>query len=171
MFETHRCGCLQADDEFRLCFRSVREGQSRSGKELSTAMQTFINLPVKDLAKATEFFGALGFTFDEQFTDENATRMIVSEETSVMLEVEPFFAGFIAPQEVADTSRSREVLVGLSAESREQVDDLADKALAAGGQAVGEPDDQGFMYMRGFRDLDGHQWSFIYMDFSAIPEQ
>ena len=134
------------------------------------AMKTFINLPVKDLARTTEFFEKLGFTFDQQFTDENATRMIVSEDSSVMLVVEPFFEGFIGDQKIADTSQSREVLVGLSTESREQVDDLADKALAAGGQAVGEPDDQGFMYMRGFRDLDGHQWSFIHMDFSAIPE-
>jgi predicted lactoylglutathione lyase len=134
------------------------------------AMQTFVNLPVKDLSKATDFFGKLGFSFDQQFTDENATRMIVSDDSSVMLVVEPFFKGFITPQDIADTSRSREVIVGLSAESREQVDDLADKALAAGAQALGEPEDQGFMYMRGFRDLDGHQWSFIYMDMSAIPE-
>jgi uncharacterized protein len=133
-------------------------------------MQTFVNLPVKELAKATEFFTKLGFSFDPQFTDENATRMIVSDDTSVMLVVEPFFKGFIEPQDIADTSRSREVIVGLSAESREQVDELADKALAAGAQALGEPDDQGYMYMRGFRDLDGHQWSFIYMDMSAIPE-
>jgi uncharacterized protein len=134
------------------------------------AMNTFINLPVKDLGKATEFFSRLGFSFDRQFTDENATRMIISDDTSVMLEVEPFFQSFIAPRDIADTSRNHEVIVGLSADSREQVDDLAEKALAAGGEALGEPDDQGFMYMRGFRDLDGHQWSFIYMDMSAIPE-
>ena len=132
-------------------------------------MQTFVNLPVKDLAKAREFFTALGFSFDPEFTDENATRMIISDDTSVMLAVEPFFRGFIEPQEIADTSRTKEVIVGLSAESREQVDELAEKALAAGGEALGEPDDQGFMYMRGFRDLDGHQWSFIHMDMSAIP--
>jgi predicted lactoylglutathione lyase len=138
-------------------------------KELAMATQTFVNLPVKDLTKATEFFTKLGFSFDEQFTDENATRMIVSDDTSVMLVVEPFFKGFITPQDITDTSKSREVIVGLSAESREQVDDLADKALAAGGQSLGEPEDEGFMYMRGFRDLDGHQWSFIYMDMSAIP--
>jgi predicted lactoylglutathione lyase len=131
-------------------------------------MQTFINLPVKDLARATEFFNAIGFSFDPEFTDENATRMVVGDETSVMLVVEPFFKSFIEPQEIADTSKSREVIVGLSAESREQVDELADKALAAGGQALGEPEDQGFMYMRGFSDLDGHQWSFIHMDMSAI---
>jgi len=134
------------------------------------AMKTFVNLPVKNLTKTTEFFTKLGFSFDPQFTDENATRMIISDDTSVMLAVEPFFKGFITPQDIADTSTSREVIVGLSTERREQVDDLADKALAAGGQAMGEPADQGFMYMRGFRDLDGHQWSFIYMDMSAIPE-
>jgi len=135
------------------------------------AMQTFINLPVKDLSRASEFFAQLGFSFDEQFTDENATRMIVSDDTPVMLLAEPFFQGFTSPQEIADTSRSREVIVGLSAESREQVDDLADRALAAGGEALGEPQDDGFMYMRGFRDVDGHQWSFIHMDISAIPQQ
>jgi predicted lactoylglutathione lyase len=132
-------------------------------------MQTFINLPVKDLGKATEFFSAIGFSFDPQFTDENATRMILGDETSVMLAVEPFFAGFVAPQAVADTSAAREVVVGLAAESREQVDELTDRALAAGARSLGEPDDQGFMYMRGFRDLDGHQWSFIHMDMSALP--
>jgi uncharacterized protein len=132
---------------------------------------TFINLPVKDLAKSTEFFTRLGFSFDPMFTDENATRMIISDDTSVMLAVEPFFKGFIEPQELVDTSKSREVLVGLSAESREEVDDLADKALAAGAEGLGEPEDDGFMYMRGFRDLDGHQWSFIYMDMSAVAQQ
>jgi uncharacterized protein len=134
------------------------------------AMMTFINLPVKDLPKAKEFFTKVGFSFDEQFSDENASRMIVSDEASVMLEVEPFFETFIAPQKVADTATSREVIVGLSAESREHVDELTAKALAAGAEELGEPDDQGFMYMRGFRDLDGHQWSFIHMDVSAIPE-
>jgi predicted lactoylglutathione lyase len=134
------------------------------------ATKTFVNLPVKDLSRATEFFTAIGFSFDPEFTDENATRMIISEDTSIMLAVEPFFKGFIEPQDIADTSRSREVIVGLSAESREQVDDLAEKAIAAGGQALGEPEDQGFMYMRGFLDLDGHQWSFIHMDMSAVPE-
>ncbi|HWL32888.1 MAG TPA: VOC family protein [Gaiellaceae bacterium] len=134
------------------------------------AMKTFINLPVKDLPKSTDFFGKLDFEFDPQFTDENATRMIISDDASVLLVVEPFFKGFIEPQDITDPSTSREVIVGLSAESREQVDDLADKAVAAGAQALGEPDDQGFMYMRGFRDLDGHQWSFIYMDLSAVSE-
>jgi uncharacterized protein len=132
---------------------------------------TFINLPVKNLAKATEFFTKLGFSFDPMFTDENATRMIINDETSAMLVTEPFFKGFIEPQDIADTAKSREVLVGLSAESREEVDELSDKALVAGAQGLGEPEDDGFMYMRGFRDLDGHQWSFVYMDMSAVVAQ
>lgn len=135
------------------------------------ATLTFINLPVADLGKATEFFTKVGFSFDPEFTDENATRMIVSDETSVMLAVQPFFKNFIAPLDIADTSKSREVIVGLSADSREQVDDLTDKALAAGAQALGGPQDDGFMYMRGFTDLDGHQWSFIYMDMEAVAAQ
>ncbi len=132
--------------------------------------QTFINLPVRDLAKATEFFTTVGFEFDPVFTDDNATRMIINENTSVMLAVEPFFRGFVSPQDIADTSKAREVIVGLSADTREQVDDLVDKALAAGGEGLGDAQDDGFMYMRGFLDLDGHQWSFIYMDMSAIPQ-
>ena len=134
------------------------------------ATMTFINLPVKDLSKTTDFFSALGFEFDPQFTDENGTRMIISEDTSAMLIAEPFFQSFIEPHAIADSSKSNEVIVGLSAESKGQVDDLTDKALAAGAESLGDADDQGFMYMRGFRDLDGHQWSFIWMDMSAIPE-
>jgi uncharacterized protein len=133
------------------------------------ATQTFVNLPVKDLARATEFFRAIGFSFDPQFTDENATRMVISDETSVMLVAEPFFKGFIEPQNIADTSTTREVIMGLSAESREEVDNLADRAVTAGAEALGDPIEDDFMYMRGFRDPDGHQWSFIYMDMSAIP--
>jgi uncharacterized protein len=125
--------------------------------------------PCEGRGKAREFFTSIGFSFDDHFTDENATRMIVSGDTSVMLLVGHFFEGFIAPQDVADTSRSREVIVGLSSDSRQHVDELTDKALAAGANELGEPQDEGFMYMRGFRDLDGPQWSFIDMDLSAIP--
>lgn len=97
--------------------------------------------------------------------------MVVSDDVSIMLATESFFKGFIAPQDIADTATTREVIVGLSAETREQVDELVGKALAAGALGLGEAQDDGFMYMRGFRDLDGHQWSFIHMDMSAIPQQ
>jgi uncharacterized protein len=113
------------------------------------AMKTFINLPVKDLTKTTEFFSKLGFSFNQQFTDENATCMIISDDSYAMLVVEPFFKGFI-PGDIADTSQSQEVLVGLSTDRREQVDDLTNKAIAAGAEPLGDPQDDGFMYMRGF---------------------
>jgi uncharacterized protein len=134
------------------------------------AMKTFVNLPVKDLAKTREFFAGLGFSFNEQFSDENAACMIISDDAYAMLVVEPFFQGF-TQKAIADTSTASEVIVGLSAESKEQVDDLADKALAAGAEALGEPLDDGVMYMRGFRDLDGHQWSFLHLDMAALAEQ
>jgi predicted lactoylglutathione lyase len=144
--------------------------QSRIEKEATMSTKTFVNLPVKDLAKTSEFFTKLGFSFNQQFGDENTACMVISDEAYAMLHVEPVFKEF-TQQDVTDTSKSREVIVGLSAESREQVDQLVDRALAAGGQPFGEPEDQGFMYMRAFRDLDGHQWSSIYMDMSAIPGQ
>jgi predicted lactoylglutathione lyase len=132
--------------------------------------KTFVNLPVRDAAKATEFFTALGFSFNEQFSDENTKCMVISDDAYAMLQVEPVFRTFIQ-QDVTDTAKSREVIVGLSAETRDEVDDLVEKAVGAGGQELGEPDDQGFMYMRAFRDLDGHQWSSIYMDMSSVAEQ
>ena len=125
--------------------------------------QTFINLPVKDLAKATEFFTRVGFEFDPMLTDGNTTRMILGDGASAILATEPLFAGFIAPRAVADTETTREVIVGVSAESREEVDDRVDKAVAAGAQSLGDAQDDGFMYMRGFLDLDGHQWSFVHL--------
>jgi predicted lactoylglutathione lyase len=132
--------------------------------------KTFVNLPVKDVAKTVEFFTTLGFSFNQQFSDENTKCMVISDDAYAMLHAEPAFKSF-TQQDITDTSKSREVIVGLSAASREQVDDVLDKVVGGGGQALGDPVDEGFMYMRAFRDLDGHQWSFIYMDMSAMPEQ
>lgn len=134
------------------------------------SMNTFVNLPVKDLTKSIEFFTALGFSFNQQFSDQNTGCMVISDDTYAMLHSEPVFKGF-TQQDITDTSKSREVILGLSAESREQVDDLVDKAVRGGGQSLGEPVDQGFMYMRAFCDLDGHQWSSIHMNMTALPEQ
>ncbi|NED95357.1 glyoxalase/bleomycin resistance/extradiol dioxygenase family protein [Phytoactinopolyspora alkaliphila] len=131
-------------------------------------MKTFINLPVKDLGKTVEFFTSVGFAFDPRFTDGNATCMIISDDSYAMLLVEPMFQNF-TQKDVVDTARSREVIIGLSADSKQHVDDLTQKAIAAGATELGEPQDDGFMYMRGFSDLDGHQWSFIFMDMSAVP--
>ncbi|WP_326596092.1 VOC family protein [Streptomyces sp. NBC_01803] len=126
----------------------------------------FVNLPVKDLERSKTFFGKLGYSFNPQFTDENAACLVISDTIFAMLLVEPFFRTF-TKKEIADPATSTTVIIALSAESREQVDDLADRALAAGGQPAMEPQDQGFMYGRSFLDPDGHQWEIIWMDPAA----
>ncbi|MBO9610996.1 MAG: VOC family protein [Paenibacillaceae bacterium] len=130
--------------------------------------QIFVNLPVKDLDRAVAFWTALGFSFNPQFTDENATSMLVGENIFVMLLVEPYFQGF-TPKPVSDATRQTEVLVALSLESREAVDALVDKALAAGGTETQPARDLGFMYQRSFADPDGHQWEPFFMAPDAIP--
>jgi uncharacterized protein len=129
----------------------------------------FVNLPVKDLCKSVEFFTELGFSFNPQFTDETATGMIVAENIFVMLLTEAKFKGF-TPKEICDATKSTEVLVCLSAESREKVDDLVRKAVAAGGSTYNEPQDHGFMYGHGFQDLDGHIWELMYMEPAAAHQ-
>ena len=122
----------------------------------------FVNLPVHDLGTSAAFFAALGFTFAPQFTDENATAMVVSDLGIVMLLTTPFFSTFTT-KEVASAAVT-EVTVGLSAESREDVDALVDRALSLGATACGEAQDHGFMYGRSFYDLDGHLWDLLWMD-------
>ncbi len=128
------------------------------------ATQIFVNLPVKNLDKSVEFFTALGYTFNPQFTDQNATCMIVSEDhIYVMLLVESFFKTF-TPKPIADAAKSTEVLVCLSCESRDKVDEMVRMAVAAGGTTPTKPQDHGFMYQHGYQDLDGHMWELIHMD-------
>jgi uncharacterized protein len=131
------------------------------------ATKIFVNLPVKNLSRSVEFFTKLGYTFNPQFTDENATCMIVGEDIFVMLLVEPFFKSF-TKKDIADTSKSSEVIIALSSDSKEKVDELVNKAVAAGATTPNEKQDQGFMYSWGFQDLDGHLWETIYMDPNAI---
>jgi predicted lactoylglutathione lyase len=114
-----------------------------------------------------EFFGRLGFKFHPQFTDETATGMIVSDNIFVMLLTESKFRSFI-PNEICDATRCTEVLVCLSCDSREEVNDLVRKAVAAGGRIYSEPQDHGFMYGHGFRDPDGHIWELIFMEPGAV---
>jgi len=127
----------------------------------------FVNLPVKNLDKSIAFFTQLGFTFNAQFTDENATCMIISEDIFVMLLTENFFKSF-TKKPIADATKSTEVILALSADSREQVDELVNKAFAAGATSSMFDQDQGFMYGRSFQDLDGHLWEVMYMDPNAI---
>ncbi|HSC39340.1 MAG TPA: VOC family protein [Chitinophagaceae bacterium] len=133
------------------------------------ATKMFLNLPVKNLPKSIAFFTRLGFTFNAQFTDDKATCMIIGEDIFVMLLVEPFFLGFTKKQ-ICDTAKSNEAIIGLSADSKAKTDEMADKAIKAGATAIGEPNDQGFMYSRSFHDLDGHFWEVFYMDPAAISQ-
>jgi len=126
------------------------------------ARKMFVNLPVKDLKKSIGFFTKLGFTFNPQFSDETATCMIVSEDIFVMLLTHDKFKSF-TPKAICDATKSTEVLVCLSCESRENVDDMVRQAVDAGGTTYNQPQDHGFMYGHGFQDLDGHIWELIYM--------
>jgi predicted lactoylglutathione lyase len=134
------------------------------------ATKIFVNLPVKDLKKSIAFFTKLGFAFNPQFTDETATCMIVGEDIFVMLLTHAKFKTF-TPHPICDATQSTEVLVCLSSESRERVDEMVRKAVAAGGQVFRQPEDHGFMYEHGFQDLDGHIWELVHMDPSAIKQR
>lgn len=131
--------------------------------------QIYVNLPVKDLQRSIEFFTRLGYSFDERFTNENATCMIVGRNMAVMLLAEPFFKAFIGEKAISDAHASAEVLVCLSCASREEVDTLVAKAQEAGGRIPRPPQDHGFMYGHAFEDLDGHIWELMHM--AQLAEQ
>ncbi|WP_163103087.1 VOC family protein [Peribacillus alkalitolerans] len=130
----------------------------------------FVNLPVENLNQSIEFFTQLGFEFNPQFTDENATCMIVSENIFVMLLVESYFKSF-TKKDIPDTSNSKEVILALSANSRDQVNEIVNKALEAGAKPSNDPIDHGFMYGWSFQDLDGHIWELFYMEESAVNQE
>jgi predicted lactoylglutathione lyase len=133
------------------------------------ATKIFVNLPVKDLDKTIEFFTKLGFTFNPQFTDENATCMIIDKDSFVMLLVEKFYKTF-TNKGICDTTKDTEVIVALSAESREKVDQIINKVIEAGGKEPQTPQDYGWMYGRSFEDINGHLWEIIHMD-ESIKEK
>ena len=133
------------------------------------ATKIFVNLPVKNLSKTIEFFTKLGFKFNPQFTDETGTCMIVGDDIFVMLLTHEKFKIF-TPKAISDATKSTEVIVALSAESRGQVDGMVRKAVAAGGTTYNKPQDHGLMYGHGFQDLDGHIWEIFWMDPSTIKQ-
>jgi predicted lactoylglutathione lyase len=131
------------------------------------ARMIFVNLPVLDLRRSTDFFAALGFRFDEHFTDDSAACMLLSDHACVMLLVRTFFAG-LTTKDVADAEVSTEAVLALSAASRAEVDALAERALALGARPAVAPDDGGYLYGRSFYDLDGHAWQLLWTDPSAV---
>lgn len=124
--------------------------------------QIFLTLPVASVPKSVAFFQALGFALNPQFSDDTAACIVVNEHTSVMLGTHEKFCTF-TPKAVCDTSKAVEVLISLSCDTRERVDELVAKALAAGGTTHDEPEDLGFMYSHSFIDLDGHGWGVLYL--------
>jgi len=133
----------------------------------TAARKIFVNLPVRDLKKSMAFFSALGFTYNSKFTDENAACMVISDDAFAMLLAEPFFRTF-TKREPCDTTRHTEALIALSCSSRDEVDDLVKKAMAAGGTHAMDATDHGFMYTWSFYDLDGHHWEVFWMDPAAV---
>jgi uncharacterized protein len=134
----------------------------------TTGTKIFVNLPVKDLNRAKDFFAKLGFGFNGQFSDETAACMVVSDAIYVMLLTHDKFKQF-TPKEICDATKSSEALLCLSCESRAQVDEQVRKAVAAGGTTHTTAKDYGFMYGHGFQDLDGHIWELMWMDPNAAP--
>lgn len=124
--------------------------------------QIFLNLPVADLQKSVAFFTALGFSQNPQFSGDGAACIVVSDHILVMLATHAKFREF-TPKDVCDTRKAVEVLVSLSCSSREEVDALVARALAAGGTTYDQPEDFGFMYTHSFVDLDGHGWGLLHM--------
>ena len=127
-----------------------------------------MNLPVKDLERSTSFFTQLGYSLNQQYTDETAACLAISDNIFVMLLTEEYFQTFTT-KSICDANVLTEVLIALDAPSKEAVKDTVAKAKKLGAVVGREPQDHGWMYQHSFADLDGHQWELIYMDESKIP--
>lgn len=133
------------------------------------ATKVFINFPVKDVQASRNFFTQLGFTINEQFSDEKAVSVVISDTIFAMLLQEEYFKTF-TKKPLSDAKKNTEVLIALDAASIDEVKSIVKKAVAAGGKVYNEPQDYGWMYNHSFEDLDGHQWEIAYMDMSQMPQ-
>ena len=134
--------------------------------------EIWLNLPIKDVQLSKAFFIEIGFKFNEpRSTGNDMVCMLAGEKNFVVMLIrEAMFAGF-SKNNLPDTSQSSEILISYDAETREEVDAIAKKVVAAGGTMFAEPgENQGWMYGCGFSDLDGHRWNVLYMDFSKMPK-
>jgi predicted lactoylglutathione lyase len=134
---------------------------------MTMSKMIFVNLPVKDLPAAKAFYEAIGAVNNPQFTDETAACMVFSETIHVMLLTHAKYAQF-TDKTIADAHATSQVLIAISADSRDGVDEIAGNALAAGGREPRPAQDYGFMYSRTFEDLDGHTWEPMFMDMEAF---
>lgn len=129
----------------------------------------FINLPVKDLKRSMKFYGNLGYTFNPQFTNDNAACLVISDDIYTMLITEEMYKNF-TKKELGDSHKQSSKINSLAAESRMKVDDTIQKALKAGGKIAGTEIDADYMYSRAFEDPDGHEWEVVYMDMEKAPK-
>jgi uncharacterized protein len=123
---------------------------------------TFVNMPIKSVVATRAFFAGLGFSFNEDFSNDNAVAMTLGPNTSAMLLEEEFFKTFISTP-LSDARKSTEVLIAIQLADREAVDTMTAKALATGATKTREAQDLGFMYSTSFHDLDGHIWEPFWM--------
>ena len=130
----------------------------------------FVNLPVKDLKKSMDFYAKMGFTNNPQFTDDTAAAMVLSETIFVMLLTHDKFKGF-TKKEIADATKTTQVLLAVEVESKEKVVELVNTAKESGGTIYMDANDHGWMYQHSYADLDGHQWELCYMDIAKFPQQ
>ncbi len=124
--------------------------------------QIFVNLPIESMARSQAFFRALGYDFNPEFSNDQGACLVVGENLFVMLLIKAFYATFTR-KTIADARSTSEVLLCFSCDSRDEVDALAHKAVAAGGTMPRPAQDLGFMYSQSFDDLDGHTWEFVHM--------
>ena len=129
----------------------------------------FVNVCVKDLARSKEFFTKLGYSFNAQFTNDDAACLVISEDIFAMLLTEPHMKRFTSKQ-IADATKTTEAIIALSADSKEAVKAICEKAFAAGGKRYADPNDHGFMFQWGFEDPDGHIWEHVWMDASFVQQ-
>ena len=140
---------------------------TNAGTTPATPRKLFVNIPVADLQRSIEFFEALGFTFNVQFTDATATCMLVGEDAYFMLLERDRFQGF-SKRPLGDPHQETNAMFAFSVNSREEVDAMVQKAITAGGSYATDTQDHGFMYGRSFYDLDGHHWEVFWMDPAAV---
>ena len=133
------------------------------------ARMIFVNLPVADLGRSVAFYKAIGGEQNLQFTDETAAMMVFSEAIHVMLLTHDKFLQFTSKR-IADAHETVQVLLALSCDSREAVDDITGAAIAAGGRETRDKEDHGWMYGRAFEDPDGHTWEPTWMDLEAATK-
>lgn len=134
------------------------------------ATKIFVNLPVKDLKKSIEFYKKIGFSINPQFTDETGACVVISEDIYAMILTEPKFKQF-TKKGIADATKNAEAINAISVESREKVDEMAKKAVEAGGKIHRDPQDYGWMYGQSIEDVDRHIWEMFWMDESKKPKQ